>query len=390
MEIRIPLSRPDISELERRAVDEVLRTPFLSMGPRTRAFEDAFRKWTGRPHALAVSSGTAGLHLALLTLEIGPGDAVITTPFSFVASTNVILHVGAEPLFFDIDPESLNLDVEAVESYLSSYARREGDHLVDPATGLRIRAILTVDVFGHPVPAERWRELADRWGLYWISDSCEAVGSRVRVNSGWEAAGAKADIAVYAFYPNKQITTGEGGMVVTDREDWARTLRALHNQGRLRGGRWLMHDLLGYNYRMDELSAALGEAQMRRLEEMRQRRRAVFQRYDQALQQLPSIQRPRAASWADVHWFVYVVRVPAALRNEVMDALQRAGIESRPYFDPPIHLQPVHRERFARYAGQLPITERVSQEVVALPFYNHLTGDMQEEVVAVLREVLNP
>ncbi|MCF6192014.1 MAG: DegT/DnrJ/EryC1/StrS family aminotransferase, partial [Candidatus Hydrothermae bacterium] len=203
------------------------------------------------------------------------------------------------------------------------------------------------------------------------------------------AAGALADIAVYAFYPNKQITTGEGGMVVTDREAWAQTLRALHNQGRVRGGRWLLHDLLGYNYRMDELSAALGEAQMRRLEEMRILRRQVFERYDDALRDLPRVQRPTAAPWADVHWFVYVIRVPADLRDRVMETLARAGIETRPYFDPPIHLQPVHRERLARYAGRLPVAEQVSREVVALPFYNHLTADMQEEVVAVLRKALD-
>ena len=383
----IPLSRPDLSERERAYVMEVLASGRLALGPFMARFEEAVSRYTGRP-AVAVSSGTAGLHLALLAAGVQPGDLVITTPFSFVASANAILYAGAEPLFVDIEEPTLNLDPAKVEALLEAEAVRTEKGVIHRPTGRTIRALLPVEVFGHPLDYARWRALADAWGLPLVVDACEAMGSFYLSGEGRYHAGSLADFAVFAFYPNKQITTGEGGIVITAREEALPLLRALRNQGRLQGGLWLTHDLVGYNYRMDEMSAAVGLAQMERMEELRARRKAVAERYDTLLADLPEVRRPQAASYADVNWFVYVIRVPEDRRDTAMQHLQARGVEVRPYFDPPIHLQPAYRERFPHLAGKFPVAERASRQVIALPFYNTLPEEDQVRVVEALREAL--
>lgn len=383
----IPLSRPDLSDLERSYVLEVLDSGRLALGPFLERFEEAVSRYTGRP-AVAVSSGTAGLHIALLAVGVRPGDLVITTPFSFVASSNAILYAGADPLFVDVEEDTLNLDIRKAKALLEREAERTGKGVIHRPTGRRIAALLPVEVFGHPLNYAAWRDLADGWGLPLVVDACEAMGSFYLAGNERFHAGALADVAVFAFYPNKQITTGEGGMIITSREELLPILRALRNQGRLRGGLWLTHDLVGYNYRMDEMSAAVGLAQMERMEELRIRRRAVFERYDALLQDLPEVRRPREAPYAEVNWFVYVIRVPADRRDRVMRHLDDQGIEVRPYFDPPIHLQPAYRERYPNLAGRFPVTEKISREVIALPFFNTLTEREQIRVVEALREGL--
>lgn len=383
----IPLSRPDLSEREQTYVLEVLSSGRLALGPFLERFEEAVSRFTGRP-AVAVSSGTAGLHLALLAVGVKPGDFVITTPFSFVASSNAILYAGADPLFVDVDDETLNLDAGKVTGLLEREAERTPGGVIHRPTGRRIAALLPVEVFGHPLDYAAWRPLADRWGIPLVVDSCEAMGSFYIQNGQKIHAGALADVAVFAFYPNKQITTGEGGVIIASREELLPILRALRNQGRMRGGLWLTHDLVGYNYRMDELSAAVGVGQMERMEALRARRKKVFHRYDKLLRELPEVRRPREKPYADVNWFVYVIRVPAEKRDAVMRSLNEKGIEVRPYFDPPIHLQPAYRERYPDLHGRFPVAEQASREVIALPFFNTLTEDEQIQVVEALREAL--
>ncbi len=384
----IPLSRPDLSDRERAYVMEVLASGRLALGPFLERFEQAVAAYAGRP-AVAVASGTAGLHLALLAAGVSSRDLVITSPFSFVASANAILYAGADPLFVDIEETTLNLDPENVAALLEEEAIRTDEGVVHRPTGRPIRALLPVEVFGHPLDYARWRELAETWGLSLVVDSCEAMGSFYVSGTSRHHAGSLADFAVFAFYPNKQITTGEGGVVITARQEALPLLRALRNQGRLRGGVWLTHDLVGYNYRMDEMSAAVGLAQMERMEELRTRRRAVARRYDALLEDLPEVRTPRAAPYTDVNWFVYVIRVPEDRRDAVMHHLREKGVEVRPYFDPPIHLQPAYRERYPHLAGRFPVAERVSRQVIALPFYNTLPEEDQARVVEALREALS-
>lgn len=383
----IPLARPDLSDRETQYVLEVLRSGRLALGEFSRRFEEAVASYTGCP-AVAVSSGTAGLHLALLAAGVKAGDWVITTPFSFIASSNAILYTGADPLFLDIEISTLNLDVENVGAFLDTYAKRTPQGVIHRPTGRRIAALLPVEVFGHLLDYHRWVSLARRWGLPLVVDSCEAMGSFYIQGNERFHAGTLADFAVFAFYPNKQMTTGEGGVVITQREDALPLLQALRNQGRMQGGHWLRHDIVGYNYRMDELSAAVGLAQIERIEELRRRRKEVAKRYHQLLSEYPTIRVPEEAPFADVNWFVYVIRVSRQQRNHVLERLIHAGVEVRPYFDPPIHLQPPYRERYPDLVGRFPIAERVSQEVIALPFYNHLTEVEQKRIVDVLIEAL--
>ncbi|MBX6312966.1 MAG: DegT/DnrJ/EryC1/StrS family aminotransferase [Isosphaeraceae bacterium] len=352
--MHVPLSQPSITEVEVEAVLAVLRTPTLSLGPRVRAFERAVAEYVGVAEAVAVNSGTSGLHLCLAAAGIGPGDEVITTPFSFVASANCALYQGARPVFADIDPRTLNLDPAQVEARITS----------------RTRAIVAVDVFGQPAPIEALRGLADRHDLALIQDACEAIGAE----RNGRRIGSLAKAAVFAFYPNKQITAGEGGMVVTDDRAFARVLRSLSNQGRDDDGTWMNHVRLGYNYRLDEMSAALGLAQLGRLDEILDRRAWVAGRYNERLAALEAVRVPHVVpETTRMSWFVYVVRLDGRVdRDALMAALEADGIPSRPYFVP-IHLQPLYRERFGHRPGDFPVTERVARTTLALPFFTDMT-----------------
>jgi dTDP-4-amino-4,6-dideoxygalactose transaminase len=364
----IPLARPDIGPRELELVTQVLQSDVLALGPFAPRFEAAIAELAGRREGVACSSGTAGLHMGVRALGIGEGDEVITTPFSFVASANCLLYERAIPRFVDIEEDSLGLDPDLVEAAASG----------------RTRAVLPVHVFGRPCRIVEIEGIARRRGWRMVEDACEGLGSSV----GGRPLGSFGDVAVFAFYPNKQITTGEGGMVVTDDGTVADTMRSLRNQGRDLDGTWLRHVRLGYNYRLDELSAALGVAQVERLAELRAGRARVAAAYEDALGGETWLRLPQAGTDELVDWFVYVVRLdPAIDRDHVVGRLAELGVPARPYFTP-LHLQPFYRSTFGFAPGDFPVTERVAASTLALPFSSRLTGDEVGMVAAALREAV--
>lgn len=367
-EPRVELARPNIGEEEVRVVTEVLRSGVLSLGPYHREFERMVADLAGRRHAISCSSGTAGLHMAVRALGIGEGDEVLTTPFSFVASANCILYERAMPRFVDIEEESLGMNPE----------------LVSAEAGPRVRAILPVDVFGQPCRISDLAQIARERGWRLVEDSCEALGSTL----DGRPLGSFGDVGVFAFYPNKQITTGEGGMVVTDDEALAATMRSMRNQGRDEDGTWLRHVQLGFNYRMDELSAALGVIQLRRYSELREGRRRVVASYERALGHLAWLALPKAPTGADVDWFVYVVRLdPKIERDALIGQLAARGVAARPYFSP-LHLQPFYRKLLGHRPGDFPVTERVAASTLALPFSSLLTDGEIDRVASTLADAV--
>lgn len=352
---RIPLARPDIGARELELVAQVLGSDVLALGPFLQRFEAAIAALVGRREAIACSSGTAGLHLGVRALEIGEGDEVITTPFSFVASANCVLYERAVPRFVDIEEDSLGIDPDLVEA----------------AATRRTRAILPVHVFGRPCRISALVGIARRHGWAVIEDACEGLGSAI----GGRPLGSLGDLAVFGFYPNKQITTGEGGAVVTDDPTLADVMRSLRNQGRDTDGTWLRHIRLGYNYRLDELSAALGVAQLERLAELQAGRARVARAYARALASLDWVTLPRAGLGESVNWFVYVVRLdPRVDRDRLIERLADRGVCSRPYFTP-LHLQPFYRATFGFQPGDFPVTERVAATTLALPFSGRLSEE---------------
>ena len=388
--INIPMSSPDITDAERLAVAAVLQTPNLSMGPQIQAFEEAFQGFTGCKHALGVNSGTAGLHLCVLAAGVESGDLVITTPFSFVASSNVLLFERAVPVFVDIDPITGNIDPELVAEAAHDLAQggaaagkwlpREGAHR--PA---QLKAILPVDVFGQPADLDPILKVASRYGLKVIEDSCEALGAEYKGRK----AGTIGDYGVFAFYPNKQITTGEGGVIVTDDDQAANLMRALRNQGRAPGDTWLQHTHLGFNYRLDEMSAVLGKVQMTRLDELLNKREQVAAWYSERLQEIPGVEPPQiVANTTRVSWFVYVIRfAPGLDRDRIARALSEQGIPARPYFIP-IHLQPYMVSRFGYQPGDFPVTDDLGRRGLAIPFSSVMSEAQVDRVCQSIREAL--
>ncbi len=366
----IPLARHDVRQEDIEAVVDVLRSDRLSLGPRTQAFEQALAEAVGVPHAVAVNSGTSALHLLIRALDIGPGDEVITTPFSFIASTNCILFERATPVFVDIEPDTLCIDVSRVERAITP----------------RTKAILAVDVFGHPARLEELEAIAKARGLRLIEDSAESLGSSL----GGRKCGSFGDAAIFGFYPNKQITTGEGGAVVTRDADLAALCRSMTDQGRGDAG-WLHHVRLGYNFRIDEMSAALGWSQLSRLREIVAVRARVASWYLERLAAVDEIVLPKVAPGAEMSWFVFVVRLgerfQRADRDRVLATLTDAGIGCRGYFEP-IHLQPHIRENLGTGPGDFPVTEYVGDRTIALPFYPTMTEAEVERVVLALREAV--
>jgi len=369
MSPRIPLSAPDITAAEIAAVTAVLRTPRLSLGPELTAFEAALAQYHRMPHAVAVSSGTAALHLALITLGIGEGDEVIVPSFAFIAVANAVLQVRATPVFAEIDPVTLNLDPAAVEQAITP----------------RTRAILVVHTFGVPAEMDALQAIARRHNLLLIEDACEAIGAAFGDHPNPHRAGTFGDLAVFGFYPNKQITTGEGGAVLSRDPAHAARLRSLRNQGRSTSGEWLDHAEIGYNYRISDLSCALGRVQLGRIDEILALRRAAAERYHALLSgisglELPPLDLPRRI----ISWFVYVVRLPqAGSRDHVQAALAPRGIATGRYFAP-IHLQPAWRHHPSATAACLPLTESLARRTLALPFFNRISTSQQEEVANAL------
>ena len=379
----IPLSRPNISLHEEELVLKVLRSGRLSIGPMVERFEELVAHRVGVRHAVACSSGTAGLHMAMVALGIGPGDEVVTTPFSFIASSNVILYVGAKPVFVDICPRSLNADPELIEKAIT------------PNT----KAILAVEAFGNPEHMDAYARIAAKHEIPLIEDCCEALGTKHK----GIAAGAFGRVGVFGFYPNKQITTGEGGMIVTDDERLADLCRSLRNHGRAVEGRgsiaggssagsWLHHERLGFNYRMSEVSAALGVAQMERLDEILRARSDTAEKYIERMAGLSDLVLPSIPEDTIMSWFVFVARLSTGYtreeRDRVIQGLRMHDIGSSDYF-PCIHQQPIYQQVFGYKEGAFPIAESVSGRTIALPFYGWMTDREVDMVVQTLELMIS-
>jgi perosamine synthetase len=375
----IPLSQPDITQDEIDAVVDVLHGSTLTLGPRLEQFERTIAKLSGRRHAVGVSSGTAGLHCAMIAAGVGQGDEVITTPFSFVASANAALFVGAKPVFVDIDIKTLNMDVDKVAAAVTP----------------RTKAIVAVEIFGHPGGMIELEQIAQQHELVLIEDACEGLGGSVSVSAGSSASerpiGSFGRASVFSFYANKQITTGEGGMIVTDDDHFAATCRSLRSQGR-QSFQWLAHQRLGYNYRLSEMSAALGLAQARRMDELLANRRRVARDYMERLMTNRYLILPTLLDETHVSWFLFVVRLNDLFepgdRDEILRELRAEGIGCDAYF-PPIHLQPYMTKQFPFQPGDFPVTEYVSARTLGLPFFTKMTSTQVHRVCDVLEKVLD-
>jgi perosamine synthetase len=366
----IPLARPLIGEREEQLVLETLHSRRLSLGPRLLEFEWAFARRLGVDHVAAVSSGTAGLHLALRSAGVADGDEVITTPFSFVASANAILYEGATPVFCDIDRRTLNLSPTAAAAVVTD----------------RTSGLLPVHIFGYPADMPAFERLAAERGLWLVEDACEALGAK---HADGRLVGTRGNLAVFGFYPNKQMTTGEGGMVVCPQPEDKQRIDSERNQGRAPDMGWLDHDRLGFNYRLSDLACALGLAQLERLDDMLAGRARVASGYSEALADVEGLELPCPDEGGDRRsWFVYVVQLPPGVdRGVTIEQLRGRGIESKPYL-PAIHLMSFYRERFGHRPGEFPVCEDVADRSLALPFFPELTDGQVERVTTALREVI--
>ncbi|MEX2197151.1 MAG: DegT/DnrJ/EryC1/StrS family aminotransferase [Thermoleophilaceae bacterium] len=366
----IPLAKPVLGEREEELVLEVLRSGRLSLGPRATEFEHAFAARIGAAHASAVSSGTAGLHLAVRGAGVQPGDEVVTTPFSFVASANSVLYEGAHPVFCDIDRRTLNIDPEAAAA----------------AVGPRTTGLLPVHIFGYPADIGALERLAAQRGLWIVEDACEALGA---THADGTTVGARGNPAVFAFYANKQLTTGEGGMVCCGDSALKARYDSERNQGRAPDMGWLDHDRLGFNYRLSDIACALGIAQLERLGELLAARTAAAALYGQALADIEGLELPCPDVGEERRgWFVYVVQLPGhADRDATIEALRARGIDSKPYL-PAIHLMSFYRERFGHTEGEFPVCEDVARRSIALPFFPGLGEGEIAQVAAALGEAL--
>ena len=366
----IPLARPSVGPREEELLLETLRSGRLSLGPRLPEFEAAFGRRLGAEHVSAVSSGTAGLHLAVRAAGVEAGDEVITTPFSFVASANCLLFEGARPVFCDIDSRTLNVDPAAAATAVTE----------------RTTGLLPVHVFGYPADMPAFERLAADRGLWLVEDACEALGA---FHADGTPVGARGNLSVFGFYPNKQMTTGEGGAVVCPGAAAKERIDSERNQGRAPDMGWLDHDRLGFNYRLDDLSCALGVAQLERLDELLLGRARVAALYSEALADVDGLDLPCPDEGGDRRgWFVYVVQLPRGIdRDAAVLALRERGVDSKPYL-PAIHLFSFYRRRFGHREGEFPVCEDVASRSLALPFYPELTDGQIERVVEALREVL--
>jgi perosamine synthetase len=364
---QIPLAQPVLGEAEEQAVIEVLRSGQLSLGPKLGEFERLFARQVGAPCASAVSSGTAGLHLALRAVGVGEGDEVITSPFSFVASANAVLYERAQPVFADIDPVTLNLAPAAAEAAITP----------------RTKAILPVHIFGYPADMPRFETIAERHGVAIVEDACEALGAR---HADGRAVGGRGHPAVFGFYANKQLTTGEGGMITLADATMKARIDSERNQGRAPDMGWLDHDRLGFNYRLSDIACALGITQLGRLEEMLSARARVAGLYRAALAGIDGLQLPCEDHDGDSRgWFVFVVQLPPGVdRDETVRRLGAAGVQSKPYL-PAIHLMSFYRERFGHVRGEFPVCEGIAARSLALPFF----PGMSEGEVEAVRDALS-
>lgn len=363
--LKLPMAMPDITSQEIQTVLKVMQSRNLSIGSQTVLLEKLVAEEAMASHAVAVTNGTSALHMCIVAAGIGPGDEVITSPFSFIASSNCILFERATPVFVDIDPETYNIDPAHVEAAITE----------------RTKAIVVVHVFGQPAHMDPIMDIAVRHNIIVIEDACEAIGAEYK----GRRVGAIGKAGPYAFYPNKQMTTGEGAVLVTNDEEWAFLFRSLRNQGRDRFDGWLNHSRLGYNYRMSELNAAVGVVQIKRLDELLKKREDVAREYNRVLSGLDGVKPLSIADTTTrMSWFVYVIRLEKGIdRNRLINLLGEEGIPSRPYFMP-IHLQPFYMERFGFKKGDFPVSEAAGDSVVALPFHNN----MKKEEIELVRKAL--
>jgi len=369
----IPLSKPDITEQEKKAVLEVLNTSRLSLGKKYIEFQKIMADFAGVKYAVAVNSGTSGLHLIVKALGIGKGDQVITTPFSFIASANCILFELAKPVFVDIKSDTFNIDPELIE------------RLITPKT----KAILAVDVFSHPADWDTLKKIAKKHKLFLIEDSAEALGSEYQ----GRRCGSFGDAAIFAFYPNKQITTGEGGVVLTNNKKIAELCQSMANQGRkIENGKWLEHVRLGYNYRLNEMSCAMGIAQMKRIKEILAKRKKVAELYNQKLKHIKELQIPYIEKSSKISWFVYVIKLSEKFagkkRDRIIQEMAKRGIQCSNYFQT-IHLQPFYKNEFGYKKGDYLVSEDISKRTLALPFFNDLKEREIDFVVKNLQQIIN-
>jgi perosamine synthetase len=363
------MSSADLDESDIEAVMSVLCSGRLALGKKSIEFEQLMADYIGVKHAITVSSGTAALHLIVKSLDIGPQAEVLVPSFTFAATVNAFLYEGARPVFVDIEPETYNIDPADLERKITA----------------KTRAVMAVDVFGHPAEWDEILRLAERYGLKVIDDSCEALGAVYRGRK----VGSFGAAAAFAFYPNKQMTTGEGGIIVTNSDQIAQLSRSLRNQGRGEMGAWLDHPRLGYNYRLDEMSAALGASQLRRIEMFIEKRERVARSYAEMLSRFDWVRCQVVKPHVRMSWFVYVVTLAEGLeRDRIISAMEARGLPVRGYFSP-AHLQPYICESFSTCEGDLPVTERVARRTIALPFHNNLTETQIEEVVSALEEAVN-
>jgi perosamine synthetase len=415
--MKIPLSSPDLAEKELDKVFEVLNTPHLSFGPKLQEFEKKFADYIGCRHAVAVNSGTSGLHLCVRALDIKDGDIVIAPAFSFIASANCILFERANPQFVDIDEKTLNIDIHLLEEKIQEL---RSAHKI-------LKAVLPVHLFGRPCELDEIMKLARKYDLYIIEDACEAVGAEYLTEnpqflSGgsstygknlipgsiqrdkeyksrkdrriWKKVGGFGECGVFAFYPNKQITTGEGGVIVTDDENIYRLCRSMRNQGRSEDGAWLQHKRLGFNYRISDINCALGIAQLERIEEILAKRERVACNYSERLKDVEELILPHFEENKKISWFVYVVRLQDKYtredRDRILEKLKEKGIGCSNYFSP-IHLQPFYRKIFGYKEGDFQVTEKVSERTIALPFFNNLKEEeidyVCENLIKIIKEI---
>ncbi|MBU2473827.1 MAG: DegT/DnrJ/EryC1/StrS family aminotransferase [Candidatus Omnitrophica bacterium] len=363
--MKIPLSRPDITQREIKEVIGVLKTPYLSLGPKQAEFQKKFAAYIGTKYAEVVSSGTAGLHILMKSFGIGKGDEVITTPYSFIASANCILFTQASPVFVDIDVQTFNIDAEKIEEKITS----------------RTKAILVVHVFGMPADMPKINRIAKKHGLIVIEDACEALGAGIN----GKKVGTFSDAAVFAFYPNKQITTGEGGMVVTNKKSIADNCRSLKNQGRGPQGSFVQ---LGYNYRLSDINCALGVAQLARINSSLKKRKEVAQAYKEQLKNFQGLKLLCERKGYERSWFVYVIKLSDQFKRnhkfKMLRLLAKKGIECGDYFSA-IHLTPFYQKMFGFKRGDFPIAEKIADRTLALPFHNNLK---KKEIIRVCRELV--
>jgi len=363
------MSLPDITTKEIQNVVRVMQSRNLSIGSQTTMLEDLIAAECKTNHAVAVVNGTAGLHLCMVAAGIKPGDEVITTPFSFISSSNCILFERAKPVFVDIEPVTLGINPDMIESAITE----------------RTKAIVVVHVFGQPSDMDPIMEVASKHNLLVIEDACEAIGAQYK----GKYAGSIGKAGTFAFYPNKQVTTGEGAMIVTDDEEWANLFRSLRNQGRDKFDGWLNHSRLGYNYRMSELNAAVGVVQIKRLNELLQKRAAVAAEYNKMISAINGVASLTIApTTTRMSWFVYVIRIaPDIDRDLIINLLAEKGIPSRPYFSP-IHLQPFYRKMFGFKPGDFPLSEAAGSSIIALPFHANMKKDEIEVVCSALIDTI--